>query len=90
MARHPPAEPGGGCALAGRPGNVDAARARLDASRGTAPPKQPAPISLRLEADTVRRLRALAAKKGTKYQTLLKTFVQERLYEEEKREGLVP
>jgi hypothetical protein len=52
-------------------------------------PKVPAPISLRLEADTVRRLRALAAKKGTRYQTLLKAFVQERLYEEEKREGLV-
>jgi hypothetical protein len=47
------------------------------------------PLSLRLEADTVRRLRALAAKKGTKYQTLLKQFVVERLYEEEKREGLV-
>jgi hypothetical protein len=27
--------------------------------------------------------------KGTKYQTLLKTFVQERLYKEEKREGLI-
>ena len=36
------------------------------------------------------RLRRLAEKKGTKYQTLLKTFVQERLYEEEKREGLIP
>jgi hypothetical protein len=47
------------------------------------------PINLRLEADTVRRLRRLAEKKGTKYQTLLKTFVQERLYEEEKREGLL-
>jgi hypothetical protein len=71
------------------PGNVDAARARLAASRQPAPPKQPAPISLRLEADTLRRLRALAAKKGTKYQTLLKQFVGERLYEEEQREGLV-
>lgn len=47
------------------------------------------PMSLRLEADTLRRLRALAAKKGTKYQTLLKQFVLERLYEEERREGLV-
>jgi hypothetical protein len=47
------------------------------------------PINLRLEADTVRRLRRLAERKGTKYQTLLKTFVQERLYEEEKREGLL-
>ena len=47
------------------------------------------PINLRLEADTVRRLRRLAAQKGTKYQTLLKQFVVERLYEEERREGLV-
>ena len=52
-------------------------------------PKVGAPVSLRLEDDTVRRLRVLAAKKGTKYQTLLKQFVTERLYEEEKREGLV-
>lgn len=47
------------------------------------------PVNLRLETDTVRRLRVLAAKKGTKYQTLLKQFVVERLYEEEKRERLV-
>jgi len=46
-------------------------------------------ISLRLEADTVRRLRTLAARKGMRYQTLLKAFVVERLYEEEKREGIV-
>jgi hypothetical protein len=46
-------------------------------------------LSVRLETDTLRRLRALAAKKGTKYQTLLKQFVVERLYEEEQREGLV-
>lgn len=57
--------------------------------RPTSPPKQAAPVSLRLEADTVRRLRALAEKKGTKYQTLLKQFVIERLYEEEKREHVV-
>jgi hypothetical protein len=63
----------------------------------TSAPPPPAPgarpaavaLSVRLEADTVRRLRALAAVKGTKYQTLLKAFVQERLYEEERREGLV-
>ena len=47
------------------------------------------PISLRLESDVLRRLRALAARKHVGYQTLLKTFVAERLYEEEKREGLV-
>ncbi len=47
------------------------------------------PTSLRLDNDTVRRLRTLARRKGTGYQTLLRTFVTERLYEEEKREGLV-
>ncbi len=64
-------------------------RGHAQARGASAPPKQPAPISLRLEAETVRRLKALAARKGTKYQTLLKAFVQERLYEEEKREGLL-
>ena len=54
--------------------------------RGRPPARQ---ISLRLEWDTDRRLRLLAAKKGTKYQTLAKQFLQERLYEEEQREGLV-
>ena len=47
------------------------------------------PIALRFGEDTLRRLRALAAKKRIGYQTLLKQFVAERLYEEEKREGLV-
>jgi len=46
-------------------------------------------ITLRLDGDVYRRLRALAERKGRRYQTLLKEFVVERLYEEEKREGLV-
>lgn len=46
-------------------------------------------ISIRVEADTLRRLQALAARKGMRYQTLLKEFVVERLYEEEKREGII-
>lgn len=46
------------------------------------------PTSLRLEANTTERLKRLAEKKGLAYQTLLKQFVLERLYEEEKREGL--
>lgn len=54
-----------------------------------APGKVPTAVSLRLEADTLTRLRRLAQAKGTRYQTLLKQFVQERLYEEERREGLV-
>ena len=48
------------------------------------------PISLRLDEDVLRRLRAVAETKHKGYQTLLKEFVVERLYEEEKREGLLP
>ena len=48
------------------------------------------PIAVRLDRDVVRRLKVVAAKKHKGYQTLLKEFVVERLYEEEKREGLVP
>ncbi|MDQ3396711.1 MAG: BrnA antitoxin family protein [Deinococcota bacterium] len=44
--------------------------------------------SLRLEADLERRLKRLAGTRGMAYQTLLKQFVIERLYEEEKRAGL--
>lgn len=46
-------------------------------------------ISLTLEQDTLKRLKRLARKKGMGYQTLLKSFVGERLYEEERREGLL-
>ena len=57
------------------------------------PPPRPkvrsSTTSIRLEADVIKRLKALARKKGTGYQTLLKQFVGERLYEEEKREGLL-
>ncbi|MDQ3458685.1 MAG: BrnA antitoxin family protein [Deinococcota bacterium] len=42
-------------------------------------------ISLKLERDTKGRLEAVAKAKGIPYQTLLKSFVTERLYEEEKR-----
>jgi hypothetical protein len=62
-----------------------------------APRNFPAPLirersastSLRLDEDTVKRLKQLARKKGKSYQTLLKEFVSERLYEEEKREGVL-
>lgn len=47
------------------------------------------PISVRFDADTITRLQAIAAKKNKGYQTLLKEFVAERLYEEEKREGIL-
>jgi hypothetical protein len=46
-------------------------------------------IALRLDRFTLERLKALAALRNTRYQTLLKAFVVERLYEEEKRAGIV-
>jgi predicted DNA binding CopG/RHH family protein len=54
------------------------------------PPRIPArPVSVRFEPQLLERLRALARRRGMRYQTLLKQFVLERLYEEEQREGLV-
>jgi len=47
------------------------------------------PVAIRFDDDTLSRLRALAELKRKGYQTLLKEFVVERLYEEEKRAGLV-
>ncbi len=47
------------------------------------------PIGVRFDDDVIRRLKTLADRKRKGYQTLLKEFVIERLYEEEKREGLV-
>jgi hypothetical protein len=47
------------------------------------------PVAIHLDGDVLRRLRNVAAKKGKSYQTLLQEFVLERLYEEEKREGLL-
>jgi hypothetical protein len=46
-------------------------------------------VSLRLDRFTLERLKALATLRKTGYQTLLKEFVVERLYEEEKRAGIV-
>lgn len=56
------------------------------------PPPRPrtTPVAVRFDADVVGRLKALAARKNKGYQTLLKEFVCERLYEEEKREGILP
>ncbi|MBJ7608145.1 MAG: hypothetical protein JF887_01770 [Candidatus Dormibacteraeota bacterium] len=47
------------------------------------------PVAVRFDEFTIQRLRALAALRNTGYQTLLKEFVNERLYEEEKRAGVV-
>jgi hypothetical protein len=52
-------------------------------------PGRTTPIAIRFDQFTLTRLKALAALRNTGYQTLLKEFVIERLYEEEKREGII-
>ena len=52
-------------------------------------PGRTKPIAIRFDQFTLKRLRALAALRNTGYQTLLKEFVIERLYEEEKRAGII-
>ncbi len=55
------------------------------------PPARPRgrPIELRLDDDTLARLKVLADLKGKRYERLVREFILERLYEEEKRAGLV-
>ena len=55
-----------------------------------APPARPRTLAvpIRFGADVIARTKALAVKRNTGYQTLIKEFVLERLYEEEKRAGL--
>jgi predicted DNA binding CopG/RHH family protein len=47
-------------------------------------------IALRLSDDTIARAKAVAARRHIGYQTLIKEFITERLYDEEKRVGLRP
>ncbi len=47
------------------------------------------PVAIRLHEFTIARLKALAAARNTGYQTLAKEFIAERLYEEERRIGIV-
>ncbi|MBA2692935.1 MAG: BrnA antitoxin family protein [Rubrobacter sp.] len=55
------------------------------------PPPRPRtkPVAVRFDEDVLDRLKTLAESKGKGYQTMLKEFVVERLYEEEKREGIL-
>ena len=46
-------------------------------------------ISVHIDRDVLKRLQKVAQKKQIDYQELLKGFVLERLYEEEKREGIL-
>ena len=52
-------------------------------------PGRTTPIAIRFDQSTLHRLKTLAALRNTGYQTLLKEFVVERLYEEEKRAGII-
>jgi predicted DNA binding CopG/RHH family protein len=52
-------------------------------------PGRTTPIAIRFDQLTLTRLKALAAIRNIGYQTLLKEFVVERLYEEEKRAGII-
>ncbi|HTR89800.1 MAG TPA: hypothetical protein VMG62_06790 [Solirubrobacteraceae bacterium] len=52
-------------------------------------PGRTTPIAIRFDPFTLTRLKALAAMRNIGYQTLLKEFVVERLYEEEKRAGII-
>jgi hypothetical protein len=48
------------------------------------------PINIRFDDFTLGRLKDLAKSRNSGYQTLLKEFVMERLYEEERRQGVFP
>lgn len=66
-------------------------KAALEASNYPLPPirSRQSATSIRFDNSILRRLKSLARRRGVGYQTLLKTFVAERLYEEEKREGVI-
>jgi predicted DNA binding CopG/RHH family protein len=61
-----------------------------EASEEERPRPRTKPVNIRFDEFTLGRLKALAASRNVGYQTLLKTFVQERLYEEEKRTWTTP
>jgi len=64
-------------------------REKVRQMQDTVRPSRTTPIAVRFDQFTLERLRTLAAARNTGYQTLLKEFVIERLYEEEKREGII-
>jgi hypothetical protein len=55
----------------------------------TKPRPRKGSVSVRMENDLVNRLKTLAAVKGIGYQSLLQQFVADRVYEEEKCEGIL-
>jgi hypothetical protein len=67
----------------------EAAREKILRMQDTVRPGRTTPIAIRFDQFTLKRLKTLAALRNTGYQTLLKEFVVERLYEEEKRAGII-
>jgi uncharacterized protein (DUF4415 family) len=68
------------------PGMLQRLRPAREVDPRLPPPRAPSSsVTIRLNADVLHRLRRLAAARGMGYQTLLKQFVTERLYEEEQR-----
>ncbi|MGH2461945.1 MAG: CopG family antitoxin, partial [Chloroflexota bacterium] len=53
------------------------------------PRKRTKNVAVRFDEATLQRVRSLAARRHQGYQTLIKQFVAERLYEEEKRDGTI-
>lgn len=69
---------------------AEAEAGTLDLDEVLPPPRaRAAPVSLRLDPSTISRLKTLARRRDKGYQTLAKEFIAERLYEEEKREGII-
>ena len=64
-------------------------RGEFPPARASVPFARTRPVSVRLDEDVISRLKVLATLKKKGYQTLLKEFVVERVYEEEKREGII-
>src|SRR5919112_3013322 len=61
-----------------------------EASEEERPRPHTKPVNIRFDDFTLRRLKGLAERRNVGYQTLLKEFVTERLYEEERRQGVLP
>ena len=61
----------------------------LEADELPAPRSVTRPVAILFDEHTLARIKHLARRRHKGYQTLLKEFVTERLYEEEKREGLI-